>query len=624
MKKSLLTISVITALLTSGCSSDEQSTPTEEIRTIEVSTNLKNVSNVNALSSNCLPVGDSLTTNDDVKIPVGFEHPVCAIKDNRGFVHYVRTNDYQITITDSQGTKFTESIADITNFQFEFDVVGEAVAEVHFIGELEGKYTDVYSYYTVETPSKGQTIDRSETNVKIEVDNEQFSYVTFQSHNDDVIFQETTITTEKEFHFGLTGQQTNNSEEVVAYRYIKQDADVLFTARNYEMAYASIEFQPQKHFDFGVLEIDPNEGSIIITPPRFGNPIDITPTPIDKVINPDQVLGATIVNYEPTTGAATFEAQPKLGKAEPSVYPEIQFEPDTYILNQFDFNFDVETSISASTFMNIYLIDVDSKTLNAVVYPTGNVTILKKDTNGDYLTFDKFEGDGALQSFMIQYGEYTLASQTDSTKRQTNFILRVADDNKEAFEFTINEFTIELVDLQPLEPIDAAITEKQLIGADIKEIDLWTGNTTIIGKHNARISAVPTLKFPKGAISVKDVAINFDVTAPESELSSDVPYVNIYLENGDTYDLFIGGINDGKVIKQSNLGTCDQNELDTKTCYNSFTEFQAEKGEQTLRNWAESGKLNTNFVLRVGDSNDNLKDIEAKVNSYSVNLIDAF
>ncbi|WP_299570090.1 hypothetical protein [uncultured Shewanella sp.] len=177
-----------------------------------------------------------------------------------------------------------------------------------------------------------------------------------------------------------------------------------------------------------------------------------------------------------------------------------------------------------------------------------------------------------------------------------------------------------------VEPTEPVISKEQLIGANIVgEPNMWTGETTIIGTVKSRISILPTTKFTKNTVQVKQIDFSVKATAPIDELSSDVPYVNIYLENGQKYDYFVGGINNGKVINQSLQGTCSAEHIGSGLCFESFADFQLTdsehgQGDQFLDNWSETARMNTNFILRIGDSNDDLANVEAVITDFSVTI----
>ncbi|WP_119967985.1 hypothetical protein [Shewanella japonica] len=620
MKKSVLALSVISALFLAGCSSDDDSSspeptpePSPEMRTIEVSTALKNVSEMNAMSSGCLPVNIPVP-QDDVELP-GIDHPVCKIDDSEGNPHFIRTNDYEITVTDQSGIKYTETIEDITNFEFEFDVIGDAEIHVDFIGTLEGSHDEAYSYYTVETPLLGKKVGRDETEITVELDNESYSYVTFQANNDDIVFEQTTITTSDEYHFGISGQSENELESklIHAYRYIKQDADLFFTARNSVEAKAWIDFLPRKHYEFGELKIDPNSGDLIIKEPDFGTPIGITPVPANAAVLPNQVDGAENPVYNTETGAVTFTATlPKLGnEVEPWIYPNFEFTEGKYQLNQFDFSFDVTTNIETSMFMNVYLIDVDGETLNAVVYPTGEVNVMKK-IEGTYTSVDEFEGEGALQTFMLQYGDYKLASRSDGTKRQTNFIIRVADDNTEEFTFTVLDYTVETVDLYPIEPIPGVVSEENLSNLEIDSIDSDSGAVKAVVKKdgNAYVFAKTT-----GNTTLKEHSFDIDVTGFENG------YMNIYLQTTDAagkkvnsrFDYHMSGEHKGKFIcSNTDKYPCPTEVFES---YDSFEDLVTAYGDYKVRKYM-NGLLIGNFFLRNPAA---IAGSEVTVNRFTVN-----
>jgi len=432
LNKLVLPILGATALI--GCGSDSESTdPSVQVRTVSVNTVLANISEVNALSQDCLM---DFVPEKEITIPELMN--VCALQDTNGNVHYVRTNDYELTVTDMFGTQ-TYTIDDIVyDASLSVDIFGEATFKITAkVDDSVGH--QFYSYYLVE----GETdISSNESEVTIEVDNKDYSYVTFSvADHDDIDFEHTTITelNSEAKNFGATGSEGGEQvDSAYAYRYINRNADIIFTISNGLTAEASIDdFQPGVHYDFGELAIDPSLGNIIIKDPDFGTPIDIspTPTPITPVISESQMDNAEFMRFN-EHGHAKFKTTTNIkGKAEPWLYPDVKFEDGAKLLNQFNFSYAIDDNGNDfSTFMNIYLLNGDGESVRA-----------------DYFADDNIKVEGvklSKEQFINQYGEYKLAARADGIKFKTNFIVRIADDNTKAdLEFTVTEYTVE--ELQP-------------------------------------------------------------------------------------------------------------------------------------------------------------------------------
>ncbi len=601
MKKTVLSSLVVATITMVGCNdSSTAESPVLQGRMVSVSTELANVSEMNALTNTCLR---------DVQLPAPtkelpeFENNVCAIEDLDGNVHFVRTSDYELTVTDIYGSK-NYPIADITNGMHEVEVFGEATFRVT-PQRVEGEDNQFYSYYLVEGE---QDLSQDERHVAIKVDNTEFSYVTFTvAEREDLDFYHTTITEAREEpkNFGATRTHVEgdvNIYETHAYRYIKKDSEVLITAYNGASYVESIDFEPLKHYDFGELKIDPKSGDIIITPPDFGEPIEIVPTPVAPVIKPSQVDNAELVHFDANGYGIFSTIANKRGEAEPWLYPEVKFENGIKSLKTFEFNYQIEESNGFATFMNIYLLD-DDVLVRAVYYPSNEETI--EDYPDGYVRVD----GGAIISkndFLKLYGDYKLAARADGIRFNTNFIVRVADDNTvEGLKFTVKEFTVK--------QLPASVAQEQVIGGTIFDSNLdetTSVNIEIDGnkqssKHNP-LWIYTNTKFPvkeADAPMLSQISVDVDVEVSDtfaSKAASD-SYINIYLDgwnSTETFALYVSGDNKGQVIQRTHrVGEAQE-------VYSNYEAFQSAYADTKVRGVTEGLKLNTNFMLRFGD-NDN-------------------
>ncbi|MEZ8859461.1 hypothetical protein [Vibrio sp. 10N.247.311.51] len=599
MKKTVLSSLVLASLVLVGC--DDSSTsesPALQGRTVSVNTTLANISEMNALSNTCLK-DVQLPNSKTVKTPE-FESNVCAIQDIDGNVHYVRTSSYKLSVTDMYGTKDYDINDIVLDGMQDVEVFGDATFKIT-PKHVDGEYNQFYSYYLVEGE---EDVPGNEMHVEIKVDNKNFSYVTFTvTDREDIDFYHSTITESREEskNFGATGSAYEDDyKEVVyethAYRYITKDADVLLTANNGASTIASIDFEPIKHYDFGELKIDPKSGVIIITPPDFGDPIEIIPTPVTPVIKPSQVDNAELVFFDGNGFGVFSTVANKKGLAEPWLYPEVQFEDGLKSLKQFEFSYELEGHESFDTFMNIYLLDEAGALVRAIYYPNGDVTVDDGTPIMDKATF------------IENYGSYKLAARMDGVRFKTNFIVRVADDNADAgLQFTVKDFTVK--ELLPV------VVSEQLVGGTILDSIDDTNHSVDIELTGNRQSSIDNplwvytdTKFPAkegDAPTLDQVSVGVDVKVSDtfSDKAASDAYINIYLDGWkatETFALYVSGPRKGEVVQRTHR------EGEEQEVYLSYDSFQAAYFDTKVKGLAEGTKLNTNFILRFGD-NDNGK-----------------
>ena len=598
MKKTILSSLVAANLALVGC--DDSSTsesPELQARTVSVDATMANISEVNALSNTCLK--DIQLPDSRIVNAPGFDNNVCAVQDIDGNVHYVRTSSYNLLVTDIYGTK-TYGINDIVlDGVLDVEVFGDATFKIT-PKNVEDEYNQFYSYYLVEGEEE---VAADEMYVEIKVDNKDYSYVTFTvADREDIDFYHSTITESREEskNFGATGSvEQGDSEGVIygthAYRYIAKDADILITAFNGASTTGAIDFEPLKHYDLGELRIDPKSGDIIITPPDFGEPIEIIPSPVTPVIKPSQVDNAELVFFDGNGFGVFSTVANKKGLAEPWLYPEVQFEDGLKSLKQFEFSYELEGHESFDTFMNIYLLDEAGTLVRAIYYPNGDVTV------DDGAPMDK-------ATFIENYGSYKLAARMDGVRFKTNFIVRVADDNADAgLQFTVKDFTV-----KELSPV---VVSEQLVGGAILDSIDDTNHSVDIEFTGNRQSSVDNplwvytdTKFPAkegDAPNLGQVSVDVDVEVSDtfSDKAASDAYISIYLDGWnptETFSLYVSGQLKGQVVQRAHR------EGEGQEVYSSYDSFQAAYFDTKVKGLAEGTKLNTNFILRFGD-NDNGK-----------------
>ncbi|MFA0056702.1 hypothetical protein [Vibrio echinoideorum] len=621
-KLSLSSVVVAANLVLVGCDDSSTSTspetPVSQARTVTVDATMANITEMNALSNTCLK--DIELPEDKVISVQEFDNNVCAVKDLDGNVHYVRTNDYSLVVTDMYGTK-TYDINDIVvDGMQDVEVFGEATFKIE-PKVVKGEYNQFYSYYLVEGE---EVLGADETHVVIHVDNKDYSYVTFTvAAREDIDFYHSTITETREESKNFGATYSGNVEGSIgsdngthAYRYIDKDAVVLITAFNGASVPSTIEFEPMRHFNLGELKIDPKSGEIIITPPDFGDPIEIIPTPVTPVIKPSQVDNAELVHFDQNGFGVFSTVANKKGLAEPWLYPEVQFEDGQKSLKQFKFSYELEGHESFDTFMNIYLLDEAGTLVRAMYYPNGDVIV----------------DDGAAPmdktTFIENYGNYKLAARMDGVRFKTNFIVRVADDNTDAgLQFTVKDFTV-----KELSPV---VVSEQLVGGTILDsIDDTNHSVDIEFTGNRQSSADNPLwvytdtKFPAkegDAPTLGQISVDVDVEVSDtfSDKAASDAYINIYLDgwnSTETFVLYVSGQLKGQVVQRAHR------EGEGQEVYSSYDSFQAVYFDTKVKGLAEGTKLNTNFVLRFGD-NDNGKGEEGNllgevvaINSFDITI----
>lgn len=565
------------------------------------------------------------------------------IEDIKGNIHFARVDGYKMTISDERESGepvVFEDIEDITKFNETFVLYGKATIEVEFTGELDGSATQFYSYYTVETPRGGQEVAFDEKDIQVIVDNQQFSLVTFDSSvvdeekqgegYIDVDMYNTTISQvdqDHSYNFGVTASTNNhiNGSGLHAYRYINNNAKVDVVMHTGESTSFDIaHFEPRKHYDFQTIKVDPNNGNIIITPPDFGEPIVIVPTPDNAVITPDQVVGAYPVSYDKQSGSPTYETIEQIKRDgsvtyDASIYPNFKFTKDSgLLLKDFIWVAEIETSkeyqsIHGVPWFSIYLVNPE---------PTLKEPYIRWDVKIDGSGI--FNPDGrqvsSIEEFISEYGEYELYSNSDNGRTNTNFIIRLGLDEAEKFTYTVSKFEVYTNGTVP------AINDSQLFYADIFSIDL-DGAVVIKGKHEPSVGdlkyntiAVPSIKFDGtktlDQYDVNSHSISVDEVNVISDNGVEEIFVKIYLTAPDGTEVKYNWFLNGDETRKGRVVNHDY----PSDYFEDFDAFYLERSDYIVRNWWDT-LPKQNFIIQFGDTNHDAEDSMWKINRFDVKEI---
>ncbi|WP_192021537.1 hypothetical protein [Shewanella sp. WPAGA9] len=293
MKKSVLALSVISALFLAGCSSDDDSSspePVESARNVtvdvrsiygELSTTPMSINSEEDIG----PIADcnlaiSKTSPSDESGSVPFDLQYC-------------NDGYTLTIVHEGGTIIKE---DVTLDQTH--VVGNVTGEVTFTvthPELDG-VTDAH-YYTL---SGTATIDASEIKVDLITKNEDWSLVTVSDNSD------------------ISATRLNNlnmiSHDSILINKVTRSDYVMYTKE----LESFLEVESNKHSNFGSTYIETltdthshltltinEEGSVIVDPGFEADPINVIPS--EPVINLDRVHKAEVKQVDMISGAVTLK-----------------------------------------------------------------------------------------------------------------------------------------------------------------------------------------------------------------------------------------------------------------------------------------------------------------------------
>ena len=575
MKKTILA-SIIAATFLAGCNSDDSSSAVDggtapEARSVSIST--ATPSGIELISTTEFQVNGSTTSIDGQEVKI--------LVDNNGYQHALLINGYEFHVEDSidgYGSDFNVKIEDISQEEaYQITVHGEAKISLQYKGTAFDSVFDGQSspYYSAEGETK---IEYYGTEFQINAENVRFSYVTIEGQIDYLDQALSTMNKGELFSNKYVGPSISPDH---FYSYIVQKNSNL-TLVDKENGIGknipvTLERTPE-HFIYTASILNENDGTIIITPPFGGEPIELNPAPIQPIVAFDKISGATnLVVHEDATVSGKTQGH--------SVWVHSDMVAGTPVSDIENFTFLVNDDFSGGVFVNIYM----------------------KDANGEKADTESFYQGDSWVDFVDAHEGYTLRNYTDSGKGvgmvTGNFILRMGDSDYIGREnFIIKDYT--LTYKGPTSPV---VVEDQLKGLDILETNEETGSVVL-----EATSSAPAIYPSKEEFSTENTldsyTLDFDI---DSSYDDHNVYINVYLSpNGDNpfrCDIYMH-LN-GQKTEQVHCGN---------TIYPTIEKFVEDLGWTTVTSRMDSGRVKTNFIARFGDSTTDETGSQYKINKYTV------
>ncbi|KPZ70066.1 hypothetical protein AN944_02450 [Shewanella sp. P1-14-1] len=384
MKKSVLALSVISALFLAGCSSDDDSSspePTPE------PTESREVA-VTIAAAQLLPTSVVITSDED-GIPVLPEY--IQQVDNKGYQHAILVKGYDLCYSDEIVTDKCFHNIDIYDATITLDVTGEATITI--------SNPIVNSVYTspVYTAFGEETLKVEDTQVEIKVTNKDWQYITVESSNDveasylnDLSMEWTEVS--KDAH--------RNVDYDYSFGYVLIDSQVVVDTSKYGSLEADTTYEANGRVD---LRVNFNEnGNIIIGDPSFGDGDSPIIEPITPVVDENKLHFADITN-DYNTGTVTIvphESVRNDREDEAKVVTNVALGKKLSDYHQ-EFSFEPVSDEMMTPYISAYLKGalIDGRTVkNISIYGNGNETVT--------VHFDD-EG-GSITGNLADFQDYTV------------------------------------------------------------------------------------------------------------------------------------------------------------------------------------------------------------------------
>ncbi|OBT08334.1 hypothetical protein A9267_11565 [Shewanella sp. UCD-FRSSP16_17] len=292
MKKSVLALSVISALFLAGCSSDDDSSspePTPE------PTESREVA-VTIAAAQLLPTSVVITSDED-GIPVLPEY--IQQVDNKGYQHAILVKGYDLCYSDEIVTDKCFHNIDIYDATITLDVTGEATITISNPIVNSVDTSPVYTAFGEET------LKVEDTQVEIKVTNKDWQYITVESSND----------VEASYLNNLSMEWTEVSKDAhrnvdydYSFGYVLIDSQVVVDTPKYGSLEADTTYEANGRVD---LRVNFNEnGNIIIGDPSFGDGDSPIIEPVTPVMD-ENIMGRGLTDYtiDHNTGAVTWNIE---------------------------------------------------------------------------------------------------------------------------------------------------------------------------------------------------------------------------------------------------------------------------------------------------------------------------
>ncbi|MDO6684842.1 MULTISPECIES: hypothetical protein [unclassified Agarivorans] len=293
MKRTVLaTLIAISPLALTGCLDNSSTSDDSELQARTVSVKLQSPASIG------LKEGER-EGND-------LHEKVIKVYDNNGYPHFLRVDGYQVLVNDFiDGVGAREVLIDIEDISkadsFDIEVTGEA--HIKLIAPITYFDGDVaYSYTAVAE----ETVTRETNEVLLYAEYDpSFSYVTVRASED--VDRANTYVNDENLAAALNEDGTDAYHTV----YIQKESVIEITTTYGSTTVDALAYDPKKpeHYPFNITKTE--DGGIIIVPPKFGEPIEISP--VEPIITKSQVMFAEITETS-ITGAVTLVSKPRGGK----------------------------------------------------------------------------------------------------------------------------------------------------------------------------------------------------------------------------------------------------------------------------------------------------------------------
>ena len=434
MKKSVLALSVISALFLAGCSSDDDEVvtpdPVEKSRdvTVEVSSIYGELSTTpmstysedgtgSIATCNLATSKTSPTSDEDVP----FDLQYC----NDGYTLTIEHDGETIT---RKGISLSEKVT-----------AGNVTGTVTFTlthPELESA-EDSY-YYTL---SGSATVDASEVDVKLIATNENWSLVTVSNNSD---ISEARLNTISMISHDSMSRNTITRTDFIMYT--KESESFLEVESEKHSSYGStyVETKTNKHHHLPLVINE--DGSVIINPGFGGDPIKVTPA--TPVMEDNALLVNGLSNYavDSLSGAVTYTIDaPNDRDVEPYSYTQVSIADSKKTIADYFIEFDALTTrldeTTAFPTLSIYVINDSGNGNNGNLKQNTNLKFYgDRNESGDMLVRaythngtmweGKVDNDGSpLYEPISEYNTWHVSSTWGEDLTQGNFYIRYNDES---------------------------------------------------------------------------------------------------------------------------------------------------------------------------------------------------
>ncbi|WP_285163330.1 hypothetical protein [Shewanella goraebulensis] len=437
MKKSVLALSVISALFLAGCSSDDDNEvvtpePVEKSRdvTVEVSSIYGELSTTpmstysedgtGSIAECKLAISKTSPSEDSASVP--FDLQYC----NDGYTLTIEHDGETITRT---GISLTEKVT-----------AGNVTGAVTFTlthPELES-IEDSY-YYTL---SGSATVDASEVDVKLIATNENWSLVTVSNNSD---ISEARLNTISMISHDSMSRNTITRTDFIMYT--KESESFLEVESKKHSSYGStyVETQTNKHHHLPLVINE--DGSVIINPGFGGDPIKVTPA--SPVMEDSALLVNGLSNYtvDSLSGAVTYTIDaPNARDVEPYSYTQISIADSKNTIADYSIEFDALTTrldeTTAFPTLSIYVTDNPGSGNNGdlkqntnlkfygVRNESGNMLVRAYKHDGIQWNGKVDDNNSPLYEPISEYNTWHVSSTWGEDATQGNFYIRYNDDSE--------------------------------------------------------------------------------------------------------------------------------------------------------------------------------------------------